>query len=136
MHIVNIVIEYTLGIKENTKTHKRVVDGEMQKVKDTVTTGEEFTDCLRVIKAGRLICNFFTGSPQRKKKLEDVVECNDLPSIMGTNYPDTRVAFASKFFGTLLANHYEFKLVGNEDHQSWATYLQFLHWVTTEKENI
>lgn len=39
MHVVNIVIEYTLGIKENTKTHKRVVDGKMQKVKEIVTPG-------------------------------------------------------------------------------------------------
>ena len=43
------------------------------------------------------------------------MECHDLPSIMVKNYPDTRVAFASKFFGTLLANHYAFKLVGHED---------------------
>ena len=87
----------------------------MQKVKDIVTPGGEFTDGLRVIKSGRIICNFFTGYPQRKKKLGGVVECYDLPSIMVTNYPDTRVAFASKFFGTLLANHYAFKLVGHED---------------------
>ena len=48
MHVVNLVIEYTLGIKENTKTHKRGVDGNMQKVKEIVTPGEEFTDGLRV----------------------------------------------------------------------------------------
>ena len=52
MHVVNFVIEYTLGIKENTKTHKRVVDGKIQKVKEIVTPGGEFTDGLRVIKSG------------------------------------------------------------------------------------
>ena len=85
MHVVNLVIEYMLGIKENTKTHKRVVDGKMQKVKEILTTGGEFADGLRVIKAGQLICNLFTGSPKRKQKLEDVVECHDLPSIVVTN---------------------------------------------------
>ena len=51
MHVVNLVIEYNLGIKENTKTHKRVVDGKMQKVKEIVTPGGEFTDGLRTMKA-------------------------------------------------------------------------------------
>ena len=69
MHVVNLVLEYTLGIKENTKTHKRVVDGKMQKFKEIVSPDREFTDGLCVIKAGQLICNFFTGYPKRKKKL-------------------------------------------------------------------
>ena len=132
MHVVNLVIEYTLGIKENNKTHKRVVDGKMQKVKEIVTPGREFTDGLRVIKSGRLICNFFTRSPQRKKKLEDVVECHDLPSIMVKNYPDTRVAFASKLFGTLLANHYAFKLVGHEDFSKVFDKLTPTNWKTMQ----
>ena len=55
MHVVNLVIEYTLVIKENTKTHKQVVDGKMQKVKEIVTPGGEFTDDPRIIKAGQLI---------------------------------------------------------------------------------
>ena len=55
MHVVNLVIEYTLVIKENTKTHKRVVYGNMQKFKEILTPGGQFTDGQRVIKAGRLI---------------------------------------------------------------------------------
>ena len=55
MHVVNLVIDYTLSIKENTKTHKRVIGGNMQKVKEIVTPGGEFTDDLRIIKAGQLI---------------------------------------------------------------------------------
>ena len=105
----------------------------MQKVKEIVTPGGEFTDGLRVIKAGRLICNFFTGSPQRKKNLEDVVECHDLPSITVINYPDTRVAFASKLFGTLLSNHYAFKLVGHEDFAKVLDKLTPTDWKTMQE---
>ena len=52
MHLVNLCIGYTLGIKENTETHKRFIDGKMKKVQEMVTLGGAFTDDLRIIKAG------------------------------------------------------------------------------------
>ena len=61
------------------------------------------------------------------------MECHDLPSIMVTNYPDTRVAFASKFFGTLLANHYVFKLVGHEDFAKVFDKLTPTDWNTMQE---
>ena len=61
------------------------------------------------------------------------MECHDLPSIMVKNYPDTRVSFASKLFGTLLANHYAFKLVGHEDSAKVFDKLTPTDWKTMQE---
>ena len=52
---------------------------------------------------------------------------------MVTNYPDTRVAFASKLLGTLLANHYAFKLVGHEDFAKVFDKLIPTYWKTMQE---
>ena len=122
-----------MGIKENTKTHNETINGEVKNVKEIVTSGREFIAGLRIIKVGREIFNYFTGSPQRKEKLESVVTCFNLPSITVTNYPDTRVAFVSKLFGTLLANHYAFKIVGHENFAKVFDKLTPTNWNTMQE---
>ena len=61
------------------------------------------------------------------------MECHNLFSIMVTNYPDTRVAFASKLFSTLLVNHYAFKLVGHEDIAKVFDKLTPTDWKTIQE---
>ena len=53
MHAVNLSIGYTLGIKVNTKTEEKLVDGKMKKVQEIVTPGGDFPDGIRIIKVGR-----------------------------------------------------------------------------------
>ena len=133
MHVVNLVIGYTLGIKENTKTHNETVNGDVKKVKMIVTPGGEFTEGLRIIKLGKEMCNYFTGSPQRKDKLEDIVSCHHLPKIALTNYPDTRVAYASKLFGTLIANHYAFRKIDDNNFDKLFGKLTDNDWETMQE---
>ena len=47
--------------------------------------------------------------------MEIDVKYHNLPTIIVTTYFDTRVSFASKLFGTLIANHYTYKLISHED---------------------
>ena len=42
MHVVNLAIGYTLGIKDNTKTTTTMVDGKKTKEKVIVTPGGRF----------------------------------------------------------------------------------------------
>ena len=57
----------------------------------------------------------------------------DLPSITVTNYPDTRVAFASKLFSTLLANYYALKIVGHEEFSKVFDKLTPTDWKTMQE---
>ena len=61
------------------------------------------------------------------------MRCFNLPSITVTNYPDTRVAFASKLFGTLLANHYAFKRVDDNTFDKLFGKLSTNHWETMQE---
>ena len=51
MHVVNLCIGYTLGIKENTETHEKLVDRKMTKVQEMVTLAGAFRHGLHIIKA-------------------------------------------------------------------------------------
>ena len=67
MHVVNLLIEYTLGIKENTKTNKRVVDGKMQKVKEIVTPGGNLQMAYVSSKLGKLFAISSPGLHRERK---------------------------------------------------------------------
>ena len=101
-----------------------------------VTSGGEFRNGHRIIKAGRSIVNFFTGSPQRKQKLVQVVSLYDLPNIQPTNYPDTHVSFASKLFQTLIMNHYTFELVEHEDFYKMFNKFFEEDWTTMQEMEV
>ena len=65
--------------------------------------------------------------------MEDVVNCHNLPSITVTKYPDTRVSFASKLFGTLFASHCVFRLVGHDDFPKVFDKLSAQDWKTMQE---
>lgn len=65
--------------------------------------------------------------------MEIDVKCHNLPAIIVTTYPDTRVSFASKLFGTLIANHYAFKLVSHEDFPKVFDMLSAEYWKTMQE---
>jgi len=133
MHVVNLVIAYALGIKENTRSQDEIVDGAIKRVHKIVTPGGEFKQGMAIIKAGRAIVNFFGSSPQRKHKLEAIRELYGLPSIQLTNYPDTRVSFASKLFQTLMANYHALKQVEIDDFKKHFAKLSPEDWQTMQE---
>ena len=131
MHVVNLAIGYTLGIKENTRTTTTVlVDGTKTKEKEVVTPGGRFDQGMKIVRSARGFVNFFKGSPQRKQKLADAIKFLDLPTIALINYPDTRVAFASKLFQTVLANHYAFTKVEHVDFPKVRSSMSEGDWET------
>ena len=133
MHVVNLAISYTLGVKENTKTHKVVLERKKEKVTEIVTPGGAFPDSGRILKTGRKIINFFTGSPQRKDKLNKVIAAYDLPTIAMQNYPDTRVAYSCQLMVTVMANYHALQLVEHDDFPEVMSRLSHEDWRTMQE---
>ena len=106
LHIANLILGYSLGLKENVKT-ETVTDsgGKKQKVKVIVTLGGSFENGARLIKIGRKICNHFTASPQRKEDLTKICQCCSLPPVALLNFPDTCVGHVNKMYQSLIMNY-------------------------------
>ena len=106
MHVVNLVMGYGLGVKENTKT-KSVADekGVVKKVQYMVTPGGAFPEGARLVETARKCVNYFSASPQRKGKLETQRIAMDLPQVTLRNFPETRVAYVVPTYQSLMANH-------------------------------
>ena len=117
MHVTSLIITYTVGIKENTRTRKEIRDGKEIKVTEIVTPGGALPDGARIIKTLRSFVNFWTASPQRKDKLRKIVDIYDLPEVALQNYPDTRVAFACKLMLSAMVNYFAMSRVEDND---WA----------------
>ena len=59
MHFVNLAMDYTLGIKDNTKTTEVLENGIKRKVTEVVTSAGEFLWGNCIVKAARSIAVFF-----------------------------------------------------------------------------
>ena len=134
MHVVNLAISYTFGINENTRTITTVgLDGTKTKHQTVVTPGGRFDQGMKIVRSARGFVNFFKSSPQRKQKLDDAIKFLDLPTIALINFPDTRVAFASKLFQTVLANYYAFTKVEHNDFPKIKSRMSEGDWETMQE---
>ena len=107
MHVVQLLIGYTLDVKENTKTELRTdysITGGKKKVTQIITLGGEFSNGHRIMTNAKEIGNFFKKSGQRKEDLDDAHKFLTYPTIATKNPADTRVAGVLTLYTTLLAN--------------------------------
>ena len=117
MHILSLILGYSLGVKENTKTVKVTGDnGTVHKETSIVTKGGPFREGKRIVKVAKKVVNYFGGSPQREKGLIDIRKQFTYPSITLQNPADTRVGYVIVMVRTILANVYLLnKMVGTSD---------------------
>ena len=93
MHILNLILLYGIGLRDNVKTHKATgEDGIERKVQQVVTGGGAFARGLHVIHALRKICKYF-GTPQRQNRLSNIQNLNHGP--LGTPILDGKTRVAS-----------------------------------------
>jgi hypothetical protein len=93
MHVLNLVLLYGIGLKDNVRTEKMTGDdGIERKVQKLVTGGGAFPDGARIIKVLRDICKYF-GTPQRTTRLRDIQELNHAP--IGSPMLDGKTRVAS-----------------------------------------
>ena len=80
MHILNLILLYGIGLRDNVKLQKLVLgdDGIEKKVQVVITGGGPFPDGSRIIQVLRSICKYF-GSAQRMTRLQDIQEINHGP---------------------------------------------------------
>jgi hypothetical protein len=81
MHVLNLILQYALGMKENTRQH------------EIVTRGGQFEEGRAEIKKLRRLSAFF-GTPQRLSRLKDFVKVLTMTYLAPIMDAETRVAFA------------------------------------------
>lgn len=105
MHVLSLVLGYSLGVKENTKTERIAgANGTVQKTKTIVTKGGPFTEGMAIVKSSKSVVNYFGGSPQREEALDKCREHFTYPTITLVNPAETRVAYVVKMFRTIIPN--------------------------------
>jgi hypothetical protein len=93
MHILNLVLLYGIGLRDNVKTQKVIgEDGVERKVQDVVTSGGAFPRGSQIIQSLRSICKYF-GTSQRLSRLNNIQDINHGP--MGAPILDGKTRVAS-----------------------------------------
>ena len=92
MHVINLILGYGLGVKENVKmVSEKLKDGSTKKTKVIITPGGPFEDGELIVQYCKNLVNYF-GSPQHKQELIDVIGINSLPEYSLKNPGETRVS--------------------------------------------
>ncbi|KAE8880819.1 hypothetical protein PF002_g12936 [Phytophthora fragariae] len=105
MHILNLCLQYAIGIRENKETVS-VYDpktGAKARNKRYYTVGGEFKKGRQLIKAVRDLNNHFS-TDQRCKGLEGAQDFFSLPKLKTTVDCETRVAYTVKLFQHSIVN--------------------------------
>lgn len=90
MHVVNLSVQYGLGVKENYETLKfKQDDGSIKVERQIRTPGGPFPQGLSTIKLIKEIANYFDGSGKRKQDLSDTKDSYGCPNTGISNPGDT-----------------------------------------------
>ncbi len=111
MHVISLLLSYTLGMRENYKTDKSIdKEGKEVKVRYIVTPGGPFAFGSEIIKVLKDIANYFGSSPQRKDEYETIKKRALLPIQHIKSPGETRVSSHITLLQTAMMNHYAFTL--------------------------
>jgi hypothetical protein len=139
MHILNLILLYGIGLRDNVKTHKVTgEDGIERKLPQVVTGGGAFSSGLQVIQALRKICKYF-GTAQRQSRLSNIQNLNHGP--LGTPIIDgkTRVASCHRLLQTsilhfwTLQKYYESVANSSDDFKDIWEALSSSDWLLIQE---
>lgn len=111
MHVVSLLLAYTIGMKENYRTEKVTTkDGEEVKAKVVVTPGGAFPFGAEICKKLKDFATYFGSSPLRKEEFESTKRGALLPMQGIKNPGETRVSSHITLLQTSMMNHYALTL--------------------------
>lgn len=107
MHVVNLCVQYGLGVKENYETIRfKQVDGTVNTHREIRTPGGSFPGGMATIKTIKEIANYFDASGKRKKDLQETKEGYGCPELGISNPGTTRVSSTVTMFQSAMANFF------------------------------
>ncbi len=134
MHIVSLLLLYSIGMRENYKTEKTVDKmGKEMKIRYIVTPGGAFPFGSKIIKALRDIANYFGSSLQLRDDLETIKNGAMLPLQNIKSPGETRVSSHTTLLQTAMMNHFALTLYvmqtkDNTFMKLWDNCKQELKW--------
>ncbi len=111
MHIVSLLLAYSIGMKENYKTETIVTkDGKEVKTRMVVTPGGAFPFGANTCKKLKDLANYFSSSSLRKEEFKSIKKGALLPLQSIKNPGETGVSSNITLLQTAMMNHYAMTL--------------------------